>query len=558
VENKAMVKGRGIYKNLNPNDIETKAFSYSKELESEADLLGLELYKKSNYSFEAAEKVFDVLLYSYLPFDEVEFSRDYFNDKNYEIPQEYFLETVNAITAVDNYDDEKNTHPNIKKRRAAMREALKDEGDSERKLYVVSENEFNRIRKICRFEACLLHLNNCDFEEAFYNAYLLQQKDPNNIFLKKIINRSLYGASMYKNHDHSTNHSVYYKDVEGESQQIYYLFNKLPSKDFNVLALRYAYITLLADSNDATTKKICTALTNEMVAKHDLGVDDFRNTYVAMVPDSIKNKPDEQKTKVEKIKTFESDKNIQTAYWRYAFVDYLSDSGFKKLFSDASIEFNKKNSLAEPKKKNGHQDFAIGIKKVVIVNPLYLIVDETSKDPLKFEAAEELKLDLQSQINSCSDAVGLQIEYLETMILDETNTAKFNDLAILNNWISEELDHEDVPVINSNNKEMMSLIHKYNTDHFAWIGVINFHEKKQYVVGKLILSAIYFPVLPFTIAWAVKPKYNTVIFTMVANGETGEFEMEYANSIKANDVTSIKKSNLYYIFQQMKKDSAAK
>src|SRR6266513_2721309 len=100
-----MAKGRGNYRKLELKEIELKAFQYSKELEGEADSLGLILFKKSDFSAEAAKRVFDVLLYSYLPFDEVEFRKDYFNEGSYKIPSDYFLDTVSAVSAVDDYDD---------------------------------------------------------------------------------------------------------------------------------------------------------------------------------------------------------------------------------------------------------------------------------------------------------------------------------------------------------------------------------------------------------------------------------------------------------------------
>ena len=559
VEDREMAKGRGIYRNLDLNEIELKAFQYSKELEGEADSLGLILYKKSDFSADAAKRVFDVLLYSYLPFDEVEFSKDYFNEAGYKIPNDYFLDTVSAISAVDDYDDSKSTHPNIKSRRSQMIREVRDLKDDGRKFFIQPEDLFRKIQKICRYEDCLLRLNNCDFEEAFYNAYLLQQEDPNNIFLKKIMTRALYGASLYKNYDHSTDHEVYYKEVEGESQQVYYLFDKMPKKDLNVLALRYAWNTHLADSADETLNKICRQLANELVNEFDLSLDDFKDAYALAVPDTtVKqakdlNKPSSGKniSKVDKIKTSETNKNGDLAYWRYAFVDYRKDAGFNQLLGDAS-KMKKEKTPEENLKKKKKNEYALGIDRAVIVNPLYLKVDETKRDPIRYVAAEQMKLDLQNKIQSCANALNMQINYLETMSLNDKDVDKFNDLALLNNWISEELDHDDVPVINSNNEGMEQLVSKYKTDHFAWVGVIAFKEKEKYVAVKLIYSAILLVPFPFVLADVLTPEYETVFFTLVADGKTGEFEMQFSNDAKARDIFSIQKSNLYYILQQMK------
>lgn len=556
VETRQMAKGRGIYKNLDPNEIELKAFQYSKELERASDSLGLILFKKSNYSTDAAQRMFDVLLYSYLPFDETAFTREFFNDEHYKIPPEYFLDTVSAVTAVDDYDDARSTHPNIKSRRSAIIKEVNASDDQGRQLFIQPEQYFTEVQKLCRYENCILHLNNSNFEEAFDNAYLLQQSDEENIFLKKTMSRALYGAALYKNYGHSTDHDVYYKDVEGEAQQIYYLFDKMPKKEFTVLVLRYCWKAHLDDETDATLIAMCKDLATELVIKFDLTAEDFKDA--ADPPDTSVKKPARDilktnagKNKVDKIKTSEMSRNSDVAYWRYAYVNFRKDDNFNQLISGAGSEKKAGSGLPEPRSKNDRA-YTLGIDRAVIVNPLYLKVDETRRDPIRYEAAEQLKLELQQKIQSCADALDMQIEYLDTKQLNDDEVDKFNNLAALNNWISEELDHDDVPVINSGNELMQHLEAKYNTGHFAWIGVISFHEQKQYVGGYIALSFLFPPLIPFAIARAFIPKYNTAIFTMVADGTSGNFEMQYSNVVDSRDLSSIQKSNIYYIMQQMK------
>jgi hypothetical protein len=66
-----------------------------------------------------------------------------------------------------------------------------------------------------------------------------------------------------------------------------------------------------------------------------------------------------------------------------------------------------------------------------------------------------------------------------------------------------------------------------------------------------VLSGLIYP---FAVSNAVKPNIHTAIFTIVVNGKTGELEMEFANVSKSADFTYVQKSNLYYIFQQIKNE----
>jgi hypothetical protein len=54
--------------------------------------------------------------------------------------------------------------------------------------------------------------------------------------------RSMYAQTLYNNYSHSSDHEIYYQDVEGESEQIYYLFDKMPRKgiQYSCIAVRMA------------------------------------------------------------------------------------------------------------------------------------------------------------------------------------------------------------------------------------------------------------------------------------------------------------------------------
>ena len=70
VENTRLLQGRGLYRNLSAEEVELTQFQYSRDLETESDLEGLEYYLKTDYQPDAAIAAMDVLLYSYLPFEE--------------------------------------------------------------------------------------------------------------------------------------------------------------------------------------------------------------------------------------------------------------------------------------------------------------------------------------------------------------------------------------------------------------------------------------------------------------------------------------------------------
>ncbi|HZH86333.1 MAG TPA: M48 family metalloprotease [Brumimicrobium sp.] len=97
----------------------------SKDHEFEADVNALRLYHAAGYSEKEVHTVFDVLMYSYLTFDEIEIDSTFFGNPTIHIPQSYFPEKANPILAFEDYDDSKSTHPNIRKRKDSISGAIR-------------------------------------------------------------------------------------------------------------------------------------------------------------------------------------------------------------------------------------------------------------------------------------------------------------------------------------------------------------------------------------------------------------------------------------------------
>ncbi|RKX19147.1 MAG: hypothetical protein DRP35_08180, partial [Candidatus Zixiibacteriota bacterium] len=120
-----IIKGNGKYGKYSYEQKVHAYFNYSKENEMEADAQGLQdFYLKTDYDINQVLNVFDVLLYSYLPFDEVPFDTNYFNDRYFKVPSDFFLKKTKPISAVEDYDDSESTHPNIKTRREKIYEII--------------------------------------------------------------------------------------------------------------------------------------------------------------------------------------------------------------------------------------------------------------------------------------------------------------------------------------------------------------------------------------------------------------------------------------------------
>ncbi len=162
-----------------------KYHNRSREMENEADSLGIEMfYRNSPYDKRVTDGFFDVLQYGYLPFDEIAIDTNYFDTKYYHFSNSCFLDSVAAITARDDYDDSKSTHPNLLKRRERCSELLSDMNGGNA-FVVTTRQEFEQLRDLARMECIRQNIIYADYVRALYDIMVMQRYMPDNNYLRK-------------------------------------------------------------------------------------------------------------------------------------------------------------------------------------------------------------------------------------------------------------------------------------------------------------------------------------------------------------------------------------
>lgn len=560
-ETRKMEQGSGIYKKLDNNQLELSAFSYSKDMEKEADAGGWEIYKKSKFNLQSVRDVFSVMLYSYLPFDEIKFQKTFFEDSvGYIFPEKYFLDSLKSITAEEDYDDSYSDHPNIRKRKDAILELMEGAGDSGKVAFLQPKSDFDLVQKICRYEFCVADLNHQRYEDAIYAAYILLQADPNNFFPKKVIAESLYGLSHYRASSSSRNNYESYTDQEGNIQEVFHLMQKLPSKDLNVLALKYCWNLHRQNPTDNMLNEMCSDLFNDLIQHNSLREDDFLKAY----PKEEKQDTAATKTtdvaggsKYDKIKKDKDRKVVAGAieYYKLAFVNYLSQTEFTDAFDKAkkiADSIDNRISVHADKKKKKDDGYALNVDKLLVINPVYIKVDESQKTPVEYLASESAELNLNKLLTDNAKLLKLDLSFLESNNLGANDVDKFNDLALLNDWFSEKINEDEISLVNSNEDGLKDMKKKYNVDDFAWFGVVSLKQKRTVEITTWCYSILFWPTLPFVIYYAMQPDYRTYFFTYLIDASTGKIKMKYVNVAHQNDSQSVQQSNIYYILQQIK------
>ena len=534
-------KNRNEYK-----EFYLKYHNRSRENELEADKLGLErYYKHSPYSYMALNGVFDVLQYAEFPFNEIPFQRTYVETNFYQFSDNYFLSSVTPIRTRDDYLDTLSTHPNIQKRRAVIQQLISGLSDEGRKLFVQSEELFNEIRDLARFQCIHIFLIQHQYDDAFYNTYILEQKFSNNTFLFMAKAASLYALYQYKSQVQLSDIVENYKKIEGEIQQINYFFSKLNKKEMAVLALRNAWKAYENDRENIYLLNITKDLMKGISIDNKMGYIDFSDYAMGVSIDSIPNEREiidtvTATTKYERIKKQSkggkvkpSDK-FQTV--NYMLVDLRTNTDFMNVWETVVKAYEDEEIHAIVKNKNTYN-----ISKLLIVNPYYFIFSKKNNSGtfLKNYTKAEIKSEKLSRIIQTSiNKLHLETEFYSNDAIKKFTTADYNQYATIQAWIQDYISSDDVKMIyyQSNYTRNISQAIGCNALSLIVVG----QSTAIFVNGHKLLSTvgtILCPVIsPVTLTTIALPRKKVWVHFQVINFETGE--ILYYETMEAESVVS--------------------
>ncbi len=504
IESIKLENGTSDYDRGSEEERNLARYRFSKEQETEADAEGLNMLKESNYSIKTVNGAFDVLQYSYLPFELVDFKKSFFEDKNLILPDTLFLKKTSEVKSNDDYDDTKSTHPNIRKRRGTIEPDLKVSDEATRKKYLVSEDQFKSARETARFELCNLYLVNRDYMNAIYAAYILLEKYPENIYLKKIVAKGLFNVSVNKSYrqkkysgnseDDNMRAKKYtipdYDKIEGASQRLYYMMENLSDKELNLLALKYVYKAHKKYPQDKTLASLTDSLFSELINVNSLYLNDFakKSKVELKFKDTVKVKEevevaDAEESKYSKIKKQQEKVEIETEenFIKYALIDELKDDEFVKTYTRIARGLTKKadyveKSSSKSKKSSGKKDEPLlGIDKVIFVDPYYVRAKyEDGNSSTNYFESEQQETVLANIQKKCADRLKLSYVNITTKGLTPDDMEKYNDNALLNEWIGERFKHgNNSDEVEANAEAIRQLIDKMGTKYVAWSGVYN-------------------------------------------------------------------------------------
>ena len=550
-----------------------KLSQYSKEKEFDADRIGLKMYHAAGYSKEEILATFDVLMFSYLPFDEVSISKTYFNSEYMFVPESMFSEEIYPIKAVEDEDDSKSSHPNIKKRKEAAEKELSSLTNWGKTVYSLGEDKFKYIRKIARFESIRNDVIDANYADAIYSILLLEKEFPNSIYLQRMKAKSWLGMAQLKelNKLNSTLQKV--SDYEGEIAQLHFFLRKLDKLGMITLALREVQDIKKIQPDDKEINLIWERMikTASITEKFDLAsfsnmkFDQAKIEFEKIKADTTKKVEDktENLSKYEKIKKKKNQNdplNFDTEkFYLYGISDIIksedflsSFNKFKKEAEDQKAESEKEDlmSRSEIKKLNKIKEenqIRCDAQDLIIVEPIVYRYKHRQIDLIK---SEKLGEDFVSIIEKTSKDLDMNVTTISTATMKKLGTPGFNERAVLLSYLQQITNENEIDIFPVDYTLLSDIQSNYGTSKVMFS--ILEHSYQPEFSAILFSSFLFFPialaVLPLEILTGNETDLNVIIMDIDKGGIAGGKSYNYKEPLGRLSMGA----HLYDILSQIK------
>ncbi|MCH2224144.1 MAG: M48 family metallopeptidase [Crocinitomicaceae bacterium] len=527
---------------------------YSKEKEFDADRIAVDMYRKAGYSKEEIVPTFDVLLYSYLPFDEVDISLDYFSTDLMYLHPMLFPKKEYEIKANEEEDDSKSSHPNIKKRKTAAQETIDGvKGAWETNKFQLGKDRFYEIRNIARFESIRTDIMNAQYGNAIYSIYLLEKDFPESIYLKRMKAQAWLGLYQFEKAGKISSTLKNKSDYEGQSAKVHYMLRKLNRSSLTTIALRNVYDIKQENPDDEEVAAIYDFMVKELGFDKKFNLDDYYPmTFIAAIDSNrvrlekkkimdtntiVTEKPVvEKKSKYDRIKT----KKIIAAdpvstidslrYYNYGISDILLDESFTSDLKTHQEKFAIKEELKEEykqlslrekqqlQKEQKYDHLKIGIQEVISVEPRVFTYSRKGVDNVK---SEQLELRFSESMRESAELAGMELFNIDSRSIQQNGATGFNERTALISCLRQVGNESKVNPFPVDFLYLKNLQNNFGTKNVMF-SIVEHSYQPDFDLLPLLGAIYFFPLAPFYISSKVMKGNQTNLTIIVLDINTGQ------------------------------------
>jgi hypothetical protein len=505
--------------------------NHSREQESQADAEGMRMMVNAGYPVSECVHALRLLGQVHLPFiSDTAFMPEMLSIGAFHF-QNFTLDTAAISLARTNGDftedaDEYATHPAIPERCAKLLQ-LASGMNADTTLRYPASGYFIKQQRIARYELCRLYLLSGYYQSAIYAAAVLKTVYPDSPGLDAVIAKALYGYSMHNISRRDGNREL--EECGEETSRVKVFLNSFSYPELMLLSLSWN-IHCYGSSGEPAFYYRSLDLVTVTHQRYDelFSLDSGADTISWLGTDS---------SATVEMCVEECFRMNQLAEASDVFKGYNG-----KLYSEPRYNWDDTND----------GEHALGVDTLIVLDPFYYRFQPIRKGEVeyRFIASEKGMVKFTRYISNCGEAADMQLHMLSPYAMDSMATDTFNDMALLKSYFEARSDHHDSGLVSVDAERIDSLCKKYNTEQVAIMGEFSVHTHRK-KVGLIIASIILWPTLPFGIAYAVSPTYDSFNYVSVYDIPSGQ-RYENIHYTRQRDSRAGVSSSLFYNLLQIR------
>ena len=507
---------------------------YTREKELEADRLGWELFLEAGYDPAAGLRAFELVSKAGSAFGEEPFDPDWLRVASVPFPELYQLDSLES-PSVNQTEIRPATHPDPENRRQILEDFIRLQEPQPGVTAWVHQVDLENLRLRSQYEVVRLQILNRSYEQALYHIFCLQRQHGEDPELEKWKAVALYSLASYANDGKFWDVHEDYLFVPGEQQRMNFLIEQLSPEELTAIALHHVWPIHREYPEDQTLRMMSRELMESLGDQYLAKLDQEEETIV-----------------------------VEQAIFFPAMLEMMQDSVFAADIGKIMIRNKQLQDLAQtPMMRPSSPEtpptldlvgLRLGLEKVVWVDPFYQVIRYQDEQPLSLLESEEKETNFTGLISEFSDQMQVDFEMYSMHEFESEDIEAFRQMALLQSWIQERSRHGDLSLVSPIHHEIEMLAAELGTPYFVWVGCIVQEEKRK---GKGIMTTagiLLPPLLPYSIWYLVTPKPQTLMYCIVYNATTGDYEVIYPHMIGMRDRPDVIRSATYDLLNQLSQE----
>ncbi len=506
---------------------------YSKDKEYEADRIGVKLYNRAGYNLSDLYSIFDLLSFSYLPFESKPVQVDFFSTEKLYFPKSFFKNELPKVAPDEDVDDSRSTHPNIKSRKDQLSGEIPKYDTWDDKVTLTSQSQFEFARSLARMEQIRNNLYEFDYIAALYNVYLLDDQLRDNLYFNQYKAQTWLGLLIFKTFSRFSDISSSLTRIQGEQHQMHHVIRALNRRQLATLAMRNIYDIRKKFPEDDQIQRIYEQAITNLAGDDKFRLRDFytlsyKDAYEKYGSDANANAAnglDASQLAINRAKYgFSNDGKIDdNDFFKFALSDVVQDEDFVNRFEQAAKK--RKSALENEGEKlvekagflsklfSNSDSIGIeqasmqqGIERLILLEPRGFAATNNRTDVIE---SEQLEITIKEAFEN------LQVDFMQVVKIGSkelkgASSEIYNEKSVLMNTLTQLMEYKELQLFPVDYAEIQRMRIKYQTDKVAFL-VLDHNEQPWKTKLAILATTTTLPALSF----ALQKSASRFTFSMI-------------------------------------------